>query len=215
VTVRLVHADPAPVWRGPTGSSRNDRVTEARSGEPVLVVGPERDGRLEVVLPWQPSSLDPRGYPGWIRAADVGPEVDGSPELHASLTGLPSRPGDSVELARGLLRTPYVWGGLSVEGIDCSGLVHLVHRALRVVVPRDARDQAEALPAVVLDDVRRGDLYFFARPGKPIHHVGLVVEPGVMLHASDRDGGVVEASLVETGRTADLVAAARPPVDLP
>jgi cell wall-associated NlpC family hydrolase len=189
-------------------------VTEARSGEPVLVVGPERDGRIEVALPWQPSSLDARGYPGWIRAADVGHEVAEAPSLDTPHTGLPTGPGDSVELARELLGTPYVWGGLSDDGIDCSGLVHLVHRMVRVVVPRDARDQAATLTEVPIDDARRGDLYFFARPGRPVHHVGLVVEPGVMLHASDRDGGVVEASLGETGRAADLVAAGRPPGDL-
>jgi cell wall-associated NlpC family hydrolase len=87
-----------------------------------------------------------------------------------------------------------------------------VHRSLGTVVPRDARDQAAALPAVPSDDVRRGDLYFFARPGRPAHHVGLVVEPGVMVHASDRDGGVVEAALDASGRSRDLSGAAR--VDL-
>jgi cell wall-associated NlpC family hydrolase len=84
-----------------------------------------------------------------------------------------------------------------------------MHRALGTVVPRDARDQAAADPAVALEDVRRADLYFFARPGRPVHHVGLVVAPGVMLHASDSDGGVVESPLASSGRTDDLWGAAR------
>ena len=107
-----------------------------------------------------------------------------------------------------------VLGGLSPDGIDCSGLVHLVHRALGRVVPRDARDQAAAMTAVGLDDVRRGDLYFFARPDRSVHHVGFVVEPGLMLHASDRDGGVVEGPL-DAGRSETLVSAGRIAVDLP
>jgi cell wall-associated NlpC family hydrolase len=87
--------------------------------------------------------------------------------------------------------------------------VHLVHRHLGIVLPRDARDQAAALAVVDMEEVRRGDLYFFARPDQPAHHVALVVEPGLILHASDRDGGVVEGSLEGSGRTTSVVTAAR------
>ena len=209
MTLRLVSAEVAPVWRAPTGSARDDRVTEGLSGEPVIATGPERDGRVEVVLPWQPSALDPRGYPGWVDAIDLGRSVSSAPTLHVPDGAFPEGADDAVELARTLLGTPYVWGGLSGRGIDCSGLVHIVHRALGTMVPRDARDQAAGLPEVAVEDVRRGDLYFFARPGRPVHHVGLVVGPGVMLHASDEDGGVVEAPLASTGRSEDLVGATR------
>ena len=209
MTLRAVSAEVAPVWRDSTGSDRDDRVTETLGGEPVVATGAERDGRIEVVVPWQPSSLDERGYPGWMDPAHLGGELTGAPELHMPDGTFPAGPDDPVELARALLGTPYVWGGLSGRGIDCSGLVHLVYRALGTVVPRDARDQASALPAVPLDEVRRGDLYFFARTGRPVHHVGLVVEPDLLLHASDRDGGVVEAPLAASGRTDDLTSAAR------
>jgi gamma-D-glutamyl-L-lysine dipeptidyl-peptidase len=209
VTVRVVTADVAPVWRHSTGSLRDDRVTEALSGEPAVVTGAERDGRVEIVLPWQPSSLDEHGYPGWIDADHVGDDTPETSTPHGPELTFPEGVDDPVELARALVGTPYVWGGLSRRAIDCSGLVHLVHRALGTIVPRDAADQAAALSAVSHDAVRRGDLYFFARPRRPVHHVGLVVEPGVMLHASDRDGGVVEATLASTGRTEDLAGAAR------
>jgi hypothetical protein len=209
VSLRLVSAAVAPVWRGSTGSERNDRVTEALAGEPVLTTGPELDGRIPVTVPWQPSSLDAGGYPGWVDADHLGGSVDEPPDLHVPDGTFPNGVEDPVDLARTLLGTPYVWGGLSAAGIDCSGLVHLVHRSLGVIVPRDARDQAAALRAVDLDDVRRGDLYFFAHPDRSVHHVAVVVEPGVILHASDRDGGVVEASLAGSGRSTSLVTAAR------
>ena len=213
MTLRIVDASVAPVWRGPTGSARDDRVTEVLAGEPVLTTGARSDGRVAVVVPWQPSPLDDAGYPGWVAEADLGNEVEASPSLTVDPSVLAHDSDDPVDLARHLLGTPYVWGGLSPHGIDCSGLVHLVHRTLGRVVPRDARDQAAALPSVPLDAVRRGDLYFFARPDRPAHHVGFVVEHGVMLHASDGDGGVVEGAL-DPGRSETLVSAGRIAVDL-
>jgi hypothetical protein len=209
MTVRIVAAEVAPVWRASTGTDRDDRVTETLAGEPVVTTGVERDGRAEVVVPWQPSSLDDRGYPGWVDVDALGPDAEEAPPLHVPDGRFPSGVEDPVVLARTLLGTPYVWGGLHARGIDCSGLVHLVHRSRGTVVPRDARDQAAVLRAVALDDVRRGDLYFFARPERPVQHVALVVEPGVMLHASDRDGGVVEGTLAGSGRSTSLVTAAR------
>ena len=152
MTLRLVSAEVATVWRASTGSPRADRVTEGLAGEPVIATGPERDGRVEVVLPWQPSALDPRGYPGWVDAAHLGGSVSSAPTLHVPDGAFPGGADEAVELARTLLGTPYVWGGLSGRGIDCSGLVHLVHRALGTMVPRDARDQAAALPGVAVDD---------------------------------------------------------------
>jgi gamma-D-glutamyl-L-lysine dipeptidyl-peptidase len=213
MTLRLVGADVAPVWREPTGSSRDDRVTEALAGEPVLTTGARSDGRVAVVVPWQPSGRADGGYPGWVEASSLGAAVEAEPPLTVDRAVLAHDSDDPIDLSRHLLGTPYVWGGLSLQGIDCSGLVHLVQRALGRVVPRDARDQAAALPAVGLDDVRRGDLYFFARPDRPVHHVGFVVERGLMLHASDGDGGVVEGPL-DAGRSETLVSAARIPVDL-
>jgi cell wall-associated NlpC family hydrolase len=213
MTLRLVSAEVAPLWRRPTGTSRDDRVSELLAGEPVLVAGGTSDGRVEVVAPWQPSSLGATGYPGWVDAEHLGPEASAAPALTVGPQVLPHDSEDPVDLARHLLGTPYLWGGLSPRGIDCSGMVHLIHRTLGRIVPRDARDQAAAFPVVPLDQVRRGDLYFFAEPGRPVHHVGFVVEPGLVLHASDGDGGVVEGRL-DPDRTRTLVSAGRVTGDL-
>ena len=55
--------------------------------------------------------------------------------------------------------------------------MHLAWRRFGVTLPRDAPDQAAATTDVPLGEERPGDLYFFARPGKPIHHVGIVTAP--------------------------------------
>lgn len=196
------------VWSRPGATDDEHRVTQAVRGEPVEVVvrGDQAAvGWVRVVLPWQPSSLDPRGYPGWMVA-----------EALASSDALPPCPSSSVagrgeellDEVRRHLGTPYVWGGTVPGALDCSGLVHLAARTLGAVVPRDAHDQQDSCAPVPLGEERAGDLYFFARPGAPAHHVGVVVRPGVMVHAPQTGAHVVEEPLDEA-RRATLVAAGR------
>jgi len=135
-------------------------------------------------------------------------------------------PDDILASAAQFLGLRYLWGGTSAWGLDCSGLVHLAYRAHGVVLPRDAFDQAELgrgvpgeaayVEPVPLDEVRPGDLYFFARPGRRIYHVGFVSRPvqedGTrwMLHAPESgEHDLVEDAPLAPHRTATLVAAGR------
>lgn len=108
----------------------------------------------------------------------------------------------------------YLWGGTSAWGLDCSGLVHLTLRAHGLELPRDAFDQAEWVQPVDLDAVRPGDLYFFARPGERVYHVGFVSQPlgpdGVrrMLHAPE-GGELIEEAPLAPHRVETLVSAGR------
>jgi cell wall-associated NlpC family hydrolase len=82
-----------------------------------------------------------------------------------------------------------------------------VSRVLGQRVPRDAHDQADTLGSVPLEEVRPGDLYFFARPGKQVHHVGFVSPEG-MLHASET-GKLLENEPLLPVRLETLVSAGR------
>jgi gamma-D-glutamyl-L-lysine dipeptidyl-peptidase len=197
-----------PAWIAamtPEQQVDTEALTQLLLGERVLVEQVLADGWARVVALDQPADrLDPRGYPGWLRAAHLGPAPLSDVDISAP------RPAseDVVAHARRFIGAVYVWGGLSSYGLDCSGLVHRVWRHFGIVVPRDATEQATATTAV--PDPGAGDLYFFARPGRPIHHVGIVVEPGRMVHASSVEHRVVEEPLPPE-RIATLVATHRVP----
>lgn len=123
-------------------------------------------------------------------------------------------PVDLLASARQFLGVRYLWGGTSAWGLDCSGLVHLVYRAHGRLVPRDAFDQVEQVTPVPLDAVRPGDLYFFARPGERIYHVGFATAPPApdgtrtMLHAPE-SGELIEDAPLAAHRVETLVGAGR------
>lgn len=106
--------------------------------------------------------------------------------------GEPLRPGHIEisekrikELAFKYLNTPYLWGGRSNYGIDCSGFVQSVFRLLGIKLPRDAGQQA-ACGEQVNDTLRCGDLAFFDNEQHKITHVGLLLNDFEIIHASGK-----------------------------
>jgi len=88
------------------------------------------------------------------------------------------------QFAKMFLNTPYLWGGRSCFGIDCSGLVQLAFKMAGINIPRDASVQAtQGQPIDLLVEALPGDLLFFDNQDQIITHVGMLVEEGLIIHA--------------------------------
>lgn len=91
-----------------------------------------------------------------------------------------------LETAKELLNVPYLWGGKSVYGIDCSGFVQLIFRLFDFNLPRDAYQQAEIGESIEFQDSKPGDLAYFINKNGKIIHVGILIENSKIIHASGR-----------------------------
>lgn len=114
-----------------------------------------------------------------------------------------------VKTAYKYIGTPYVWGGNTAAGVDCSGLTRAVYRLNGFSIPRVSREQYKAGRYVNKKDLQKGDLVFFATAGgKRVSHVGIYVGDGKFLHAP-RKGTTVRTDMLNNRYWARVYVGAR------
>ncbi|WP_313100222.1 C40 family peptidase [Epilithonimonas sp.] len=102
-----------------------------------------------------------------------------------------------VNCAKEFLNVPYLWGGKSFFGIDCSGFTQIIYKIHGIRIPRDTYQQAEIGDALTfIEEAKPGDLAFFENKEGRIHHVGIILADQKIIHAH---GKVRIDSLDSTG----------------
>ena len=155
----------------PPGPAVTHRVTVRRT---FVYPGPNMKLPPQAVLPFGAGAAitDTRGDFALMR--------DGGAIFSAHLQEQSTRADDFVAVAEGFLGSPYLWGGKTPDGLDCSGLVQIALTAAGVVCPRDTDMQERALGSAISDSevLKRGDLVFWRG------HVGIMQDSERLLHAN-------------------------------
>ena len=161
-------ADHGTVFSQPSLNSQP--VSDLVRGDRLVRLGKKRKGFLHVSTPG--------GKTGWVKSKDLLDEGAWSEKSVCS--------GDAV--VREALRqvgVPYLWGGASPKGFDCSGLTSFSAFMNGRILPRNASQQAKLGAEVKLDELQKGDLLFFGNTetGR-VTHVGIYIGDGHIVHAS-------------------------------
>ena len=95
-------------------------------------------------------------------------------------------PSQIITTARLWLNSPYLWGGKTLMGVDCSGFVQTVYRYNGIKLKRDAWQQAENGVSIDINNSRSTDVAFFHNEKGRVVHVGILLEPDKIIHASGK-----------------------------
>lgn len=159
------------IWEKPVAHGKT--VSDAVWGN--ILIDRGRKGR------WRHVEL-PDGRDGYIPLASV---ID-----LKKMETVKQDPQKMVELAQRLIGIPYLWGGRSTKGFDCSGFTQTLYKSIGIMLPRDANMQVKSGKEVVIDDelnnLKTGDLLFFGRNIDRITHVGMYIGDKKVIHSDGR-----------------------------
>lgn len=182
------------LYHGPSVSTRAPALHATLGAR--LEVARQHESWVEVTLP--------DGSVRWVQKGDVTLSAADAYRPRGSTQRL-------IHTARRLLGLPYLWGGTTPLGIDCSAFVQLVYRLNGVQLLRDSDIQYTQpnLAQVEREDLQAGDLLFFGQ--ERITHVGMAIGDGEFIHATTHRRPVVQISRLEEAHWTGLYRGARRP----
>ncbi|WPU92523.1 C40 family peptidase [Mucilaginibacter sabulilitoris] len=131
-----------------------------------------------------------KGQPGEI----VKPQTEMA-QKYSQIMGVSDRDIENGRLYAFIdqwMGTPYKFGGLDRDGIDCSGLAFLLEQQVYgITIPRMTSRQITVIKRKYEEDLHEGDLVFFDFDGKQFSHVGVYLQNGYVVHASSRKGVII------------------------
>lgn len=178
------------------------RETDVTRHKPIVTIPFE--SRLEVIADGQGNDEGwlqvhlPDKQTAWVQAGDV---TDPKPLSIA----------ESIELAKRFVGLPYLWGGRSSFGLDCSGFTQMLVRVRGIDMPRDADKQAAWKGVVPVDrtDLQPGDLLFFGSAPDKITHTAMYIGDGQIIQATTNGHPVVQISRLDDPPWTKLLVACR------
>jgi cell wall-associated NlpC family hydrolase len=195
--LELIPDEPAPSEKKTTDKKTEAKPAGSKAAGPkktptqTIETNRSHEGWLQLRLPGKTSA--------WIQSNDVvaDPQPLSIPE--------------SIDLAKRFLGLPYLWGGTSSFGFDCSGFTQMLVRVRGVIMPRDADKQAAWTGVAPVDrnDLQPGDLLFFGASPRTITHTGMYVGDGQFIQATTNNHPVIQISRLDDQPWTVLLVASR------
>jgi cell wall-associated NlpC family hydrolase len=143
------------------------------------------------------------GLPDLSTSSNTG-AATGSASTQATATG-----NALIDTAKKYMGVPYVWGGTTTDGFDCSGFTQYVMKQNGITIPRTAAEQYATGTAVDKSNLRVGDLVFFTTYKEGASHVGFYMGDGKFIHASSANEQVTISNLGDTYYTEHYIGSRR------
>lgn len=175
-------------------SEKSVTICDLVGGDVMRIAGREKDPDNLLIRKsqrWTKVML-PSGKTGWVKTSQTKP--------HTGFKSIAKGEGNAESISDKLMEkiigsamklkgVPYLWGGMSPKGVDCSGLVRWSYLMNGILLPRNASQIVHCGDEVALDQMQRGDLVFFGTPakdGKPqrVTHIGIYLGNNHIIHAS-------------------------------